>query len=101
MIMIPVIYYSNVFNILQKCIFGTVKRFLMCVFVLKLGLSFRVLVGAPEAQSQFHRPEQVDKGGAVYKCRPDADNSCQEIPFDREGKIFYGQCLIANQHKFC
>nr|AVP12651.1 integrin alpha 2 [Littorina littorea] len=38
-----------------------------------------VLVGAPRAQTS---QPGVEKGGAVYRCRTDRVNSCQEIPFD-------------------
>jgi len=45
----------------------------------------RVLVGAPEAQSR-NQPSTVRQGGAVFKCRIDGDDSCEEIPFDKDGK---------------
>ncbi|KAL1494758.1 hypothetical protein ABEB36_010304 [Hypothenemus hampei] len=48
----------------------------------------RVLVGAPSAQSQY-QISKVDRGGAVYKCRPDGDDECQEIPFDRDGNQYF------------
>lgn len=46
---------------------------------------FRVLVGAPEAQSR-NQPSTVRQGGAVFKCRIDGDDSCEEVPFDKDGK---------------
>ena len=45
-------------------------------------------MGAPEAQSRY-QGSKVRLGGVVYKCRPEgdeADDVCEEIPFDREGK---------------
>ncbi|XP_066258052.1 integrin alpha-PS2 [Euwallacea similis] len=48
-----------------------------------------VLVGAPEAQSQY-QPSSVRLGGVVYKCRTDSDDTCQEIPFDRDGNQYFG-----------
>ncbi|XP_076250512.1 integrin subunit alpha inflated isoform X1 [Rhynchophorus ferrugineus] len=48
-----------------------------------------VLVGAPEARSQY-QGNKVQRGGAVYKCRPEAEHSCEEIPFDREGNQYIG-----------
>ncbi|CAH1154080.1 unnamed protein product [Phaedon cochleariae] len=47
-----------------------------------------VLVGAPEAQSIFQdrtRRGAIKRGGAVYKCRSDSDDVCQEVPFDTSG----------------
>lgn len=46
--------------------------------------SFRVLVGAPEAQSRF---QEISRGGAVFKCRTDQDYSCEEVPFDKRGNF--------------
>lgn len=43
---------------------------------------FRVLIGAPEAQT---RQPGVTKGGAVYKCEVNRDDACEEIPFDITG----------------
>lgn len=41
-----------------------------------------VLVGAPEAST--FQPD-VERGGAVYKCRPDIPDDCEPIPFDTTG----------------
>ncbi|XP_041366767.1 integrin alpha-V-like [Gigantopelta aegis] len=41
-----------------------------------------LLVGAPQAQTS---QPGVQKGGAVYRCRTDKKNYCQEIPFDSSG----------------
>ncbi|XP_076465711.1 integrin alpha-8-like isoform X2 [Babylonia areolata] len=41
-----------------------------------------LLVGAPKAQTS---QPGVEKGGAVFRCRTDRVNSCQEIPFDQTG----------------
>ena len=49
----------------------------------------RLLVGAPTADS---RQPQVTKGGAVYKCNPDAPGSCEMIPFDTKGKRQCRKC---------
>lgn len=49
--------------------------------------NFRVLVGAPEAQS-YNGP--VTKGGAVYRCSIGDDDVCQELPFDAKGKPSLG-----------
>ncbi|KAG5863374.1 hypothetical protein JTB14_004085 [Gonioctena quinquepunctata] len=47
-----------------------------------------VLVGAPEAQSGYQDISKgVFRGGAVFKCRTDADNTCEEVPFDRTGNF--------------
>ncbi|CAH0555707.1 unnamed protein product [Brassicogethes aeneus] len=54
-----------------------------------------VLVGAPEQQSVFQR--DVERGGAVFKCRSDADNMCEEIPFDQTGNRLMGQQQIDNK----
>lgn len=43
---------------------------------------FRVLIGAPEAQTD---QPNVDKGGAVYKCRS-KDGHCEITIFDARGK---------------
>lgn len=61
------------------------KWFLRATYKLNISFIFRVLVGAPEAQSQY-QSSNVRLGGVVYKCRPEGDNSCEEIPFDRDGK---------------
>ena len=47
------------------------------------GFYYRLLVGAPAADSQ---QPNVYRGGAVYKCHPDSPGRCEMIPFDREGK---------------
>lgn len=44
---------------------------------------FRILVGAPEAQTTQYN---VTKGGSVYRCTT-SDDQCQEVPFDRNGKL--------------
>ncbi|XP_042234607.1 integrin alpha-V-like [Homarus americanus] len=41
-----------------------------------------VLVGAPEAQTL--QPE-IERGGAVYKCRPAVPGNCEPIVFDSTG----------------
>ena len=46
-------------------------------------------MGAPTADS---RQPQVTKGGAVYKCPPDAPGSCEMIPFDTKGKRQFRKC---------
>ena len=43
---------------------------------------YRLLVGAPTADSG--QPEVI-KGGAVFKCQPDAPGQCDLIPFDTKG----------------
>ncbi|XP_060537100.1 integrin alpha-PS2 isoform X2 [Cylas formicarius] len=48
-----------------------------------------VLVGAPEAQAML-QDQSVYKGGVVYRCRPDGDDVCDEIPFDRTGNQYIG-----------
>lgn len=47
---------------------------------------FRLLIGAPEAESG---QENVQKGGAVYKCPPDAPGRCDLIKFDTQGNYIY------------
>lgn len=47
---------------------------------------YRVLIGAPEAQSG--QPSVV-RGGVVYRCDISEDNRCQAVPFDRNGKFYY------------
>ncbi len=47
---------------------------------------FRLLIGAPEAESG---QENVQKGGAVYKCPPDAPGRCDLIKFDTTGKLCF------------
>ncbi|XP_023310590.1 integrin alpha-PS2 isoform X3 [Anoplophora glabripennis] len=51
-----------------------------------------VLVGAPEARSSYHDPRF--RGGAVYRCRTDADDVCQEIPFSRESYNRFGNKVL-------
>ncbi|GFS07348.1 integrin alpha-PS2 [Elysia marginata] len=41
-----------------------------------------VLIGAPRHQT---RQPRVERGGAVFRCKTDSRNSCQEVPFDRQG----------------
>ena len=43
----------------------------------------RVLVGAPEAQTEQHG---IDKGGAIYECGVEGLN-CSQIIFDSEGNV--------------
>lgn len=45
---------------------------------------FRVLIGAPEAQT---RQPGVTKGGAVYRCETSRDDACEEILFDSTGRL--------------
>ena len=40
-------------------------------------------MGAPNAESG---QPGVEKGGAVYKCKPDSPGSCDLIPFDTKGE---------------
>ena len=42
---------------------------------------FRLLVGAPKAQTNQKR---VERGGAVYLCHPRTSN-CTQLPFDTKG----------------
>ena len=56
---------------------------LLNILYQKLFIVFRLLVGAPAADSG---QPGVQEGGAVYKCRPESPNQCEIIPFDREGK---------------
>lgn len=49
-------------------------------------LSFRVIVGAPEAQTT---QPNVFRGGAVYRCDIAVDDSCIPVEFDRKGNIFF------------
>lgn len=54
----------------------------------KLKLDFfhicRVIVGAPEDDSEQHRVG-IDKAGAVYRCQTVMPYRCQQIPFDTSG----------------
>lgn len=47
---------------------------------------FRVIIGAPRAQTSRFQPN-VDRGGAVYRCDIADDNRCHVIPFDSAGKF--------------
>ena len=49
----------------------------------------RLLVGAPAAESG---QPGIHKGGAVYKCAPDAPGRCDLIPFDTKGKHIGRNC---------
>ena len=53
-------------------------------YLFYLLLDFRLLVGAPTADSG---QPGVTKGGAVFRCKPQSPDSCQQIPFDATGKI--------------
>ncbi|XP_050304300.1 integrin alpha-PS2 isoform X2 [Anthonomus grandis grandis] len=82
-------FFANGFNIdaFNYAVLGSEDRsmFGFSVAVHKQGYNRPwVLVGAPQAQSQYQPPE-VREGGAVYKCRIDGDNPCEEIPFDTKG----------------
>ena len=44
---------------------------------------FRLLVGAPKAQTGQRK---IVEGGAVYKCKPLRKN-CEQVPFDTNGKF--------------
>ncbi|XP_025095116.1 integrin alpha-8-like isoform X4 [Pomacea canaliculata] len=41
-----------------------------------------MLIGAPRAQTSQNN---ITRGGAVFRCRTDRLNSCQEVPFDSKG----------------
>ena len=43
-------------------------------------------MGAPEADSG--QPDVI-KGGAVFKCPPEAPGQCDLIPFDTKGKTLF------------
>lgn len=47
---------------------------------------FRLLVGAPRAQT---RQPGITRGGAVFRCPLDSEGYCQEIPFDLKGLTSY------------
>jgi len=65
-----------------------VRTFLL-YFLLK---NFRILVGAPEADS---RQPGVEKAGAVFRCSCETNDNCQLIPFDRTGKYpLLGEWII-------
>ncbi len=51
-------------------------------------LFFRLLVGAPAAESG---QPGIHKGGAVYKCEPDNPGHCDLIPFDTKGEAAVSQ----------
>ncbi|KAK3731729.1 hypothetical protein RRG08_035399 [Elysia crispata] len=44
-----------------------------------------VLIGAPRYQTSQPR---VERGGAVFRCKTDSPNSCQEVPFDNTGNNY-------------
>ncbi|XP_026679431.1 integrin alpha-PS2-like [Diaphorina citri] len=54
----------------------------LSTFHVNSSLCYRVLVGAPEAQTT---QPGVTRGGAVYRCDISRDDSCQEVPFDTTG----------------
>ncbi|KAK6618341.1 hypothetical protein RUM44_002793 [Polyplax serrata] len=59
---------------------GINKNFLLLnIEIPKLIALFKVLIGAPEAQT---RQPGVTKGGAVYRCETSRDDACEEILFD-------------------
>lgn len=67
-------------------LFVTLVHILSSMFILSTlasDMCYRLLVGAPEAQT----PQPgVHRGGAVYRCDLSRDDYCQQIPFDRTGK---------------
>ncbi|KAK7477959.1 hypothetical protein BaRGS_00030788, partial [Batillaria attramentaria] len=54
----------------------------------------RLLIGAPRAQTS---QPGVQKGGAVFRCRTDRLNSCQEVPFDDSDVITAGKLTDIDQ----
>lgn len=46
---------------------------------------YRILVGAPTAESVMQ--PGLRKAGAVYRCSSTQSDSCQQLPFDRQGMV--------------
>lgn len=65
------------------------------LLLINLILSSRLLIGAPQAAD--NRGRNLSDPGAVYRCTIEAENSCQELPFDSTGKFynFLNQMIIA------
>jgi len=60
---------------------------------------FRLLIGAPEAQTA---QPGVEKGGAVFRCGTSRENDCDEIPFDTRGEFSHArrlQCVVYTVEK--
>lgn len=54
----------------------------MSLMVLFLLVFFRVIVGAPEAQTS---QPNVYRGGGVFRCDIAVDDNCIPVEFDRQG----------------
>ena len=50
-----------------------------------LFFNFRVIVGAPEDDSEQAKVG-IEKAGAVYRCQTQMPFRCDQIPFDTSGK---------------
>jgi hypothetical protein len=53
--------------------------------IIKHSLFFRVIVGAPEDESEQAKVG-IEKAGAVYRCQTQMPYRCDQIPFDTSGK---------------
>lgn len=69
---------ASLILILKYLISSSINNFIMI-------LCYRLLVGAPEAESG---QPNIRKGGAVYRCPPDAPGRCELIEFDSKGNFF-------------
>lgn len=57
------------------------SRHSFCMF-----LFFRVIVGAPEDDSEQAKVG-IEKAGAVYRCQTQMPFRCDQIPFDTSGEL--------------
>lgn len=64
-----------------------------CTQYLTVSIGFRLLVGAPTAQTE---QPGVARGGSVFRCSTEIPDQCQSIPFDVTGKDFNSFILIVS-----
>lgn len=67
-------------NVRRAVYFG---EFFLILFLFLV--CFRVIIGAPRADTSRIQPNVI-QGGAVYRCDIFDDNRCHLIPFDQAGE---------------
>lgn len=71
-----------------KCCKSNKRFYFKKIFNLFSLVIYRILVGAPTAESVMQ--PGLRKAGAVYRCSSTQSDSCQQLPFDRQGTVHDG-----------